>query len=69
MNNIFHGCSSLSTLPDISKWNTSNVKYMECMFSESTSLSHLPHISKWNSLKIDNMINLQRRYSLHRRDY
>ena len=30
---MFRGCSSLSSLPDISKWNTNNVTDMGCMFS------------------------------------
>ena len=32
MSYMFSGCESLSSLPDISKWNTSNVKRMEDMF-------------------------------------
>ena len=34
MNNMFFGCSSLSSLPDISKWNTNNVTNMNNMFSK-----------------------------------
>ena len=29
---MFHGCSSLLSLPDISKWNTNNVTKMFGMF-------------------------------------
>ena len=32
MSYIFYGCSSLSSLPDISKWNTNKVTYMSYMF-------------------------------------
>ena len=32
MNSMFHGCSSLSNLSDISKWNTNNVINMNSMF-------------------------------------
>ena len=32
MSNMFDGCSSLSLLPDISKWNTNNVTNMSYMF-------------------------------------
>ena len=32
MSNMFYGCNSLISLPDISKWNTSNVKSMSDMF-------------------------------------
>ena len=46
MSDMFSGCSSLSSLPDISKWNTSNVTDMSCMFFGCSSLSSLPDISK-----------------------
>ena len=29
---MFYGCSSLSSFPDISKWNTNNVTNMSGMF-------------------------------------
>jgi len=32
MNSMFYNCSSLNSLPDISKWNTSNVKNMSSIF-------------------------------------
>ena len=34
MNGMFYGCSSLISLPDISKWNTSNVTQMKCLFNK-----------------------------------
>ena len=46
MSNMFSRCSSLSSLLDISKWNTNNVKYMSEMFYECSLLSSLPDISK-----------------------
>jgi len=49
MNYMFCECSSLSSLPDISKWNTNNVKDMNSMFLRCSSLSFLPKISNWNS--------------------
>ena len=45
MSYMFSECSSLSSLPDISKWNTNNVINMSFMFSECKSLSSLPDIS------------------------
>ena len=33
MSYMFSGCSSLSSLPDISKWNTNNVRNMSYMLS------------------------------------
>ena len=43
---MFSECSLLSLLPDISKWNTSNVNNMSGMFYECSSLSLLPDISQ-----------------------
>ena len=47
MSGIFKGCSSLLSLPEISKWNTTNVTNMSCIFDGCSSLSSLPDISKW----------------------
>ena len=52
---MFNHCSSLSSLPDISKWNINNVTNMSHMFRECSSLSSLPDISKW---KINNVTNI-----------
>ena len=52
---MFYGCSSLSSLSDISKWNTINVTYMSDMFSRCSSLLSLPDISKWNTSNVKNM--------------
>ena len=38
MSYMFYGCNSLSSLPDISKWNTSNVTDMSSMFSNTLRL-------------------------------
>ena len=46
---MFDGCKSLYALPDIFKWNTSNVNNMSSMFDGCKSLSSLPNISKWNT--------------------
>jgi len=32
MRSLFSGCKKLTSLPDISKWNTSNVINMSSMF-------------------------------------
>ena len=44
MSNMFEGCSLLSNLSDISKWNTSNVTNMSYMFHGCSSLLSLPDI-------------------------
>ena len=45
---MFGKCSSLSSLPDISKWSTNNVINMKNMLYACSSLSSLPDISKWS---------------------
>jgi len=55
LSGMFYGCSSLSSLPDISKWNLSNVVNISGMFCGCKSLSYLPNISKWDTSRIDNM--------------
>ena len=60
MSHMFDGCSSLLSLPDISKWNTNNVIYMEDMFYKCSSLSSLPDISKWNT---NNVINVSHMFN------
>ena len=46
MSCMFSLCSSLSSLHDISKWNTNNVTNMSFMFNGCSSLSSLHDISK-----------------------
>ena len=58
MSYMFDGCSSLSSLPDISKWNTNNVTNMSYMFNGCSSLSTLPDISKWNTNNVTHMTNI-----------
>ena len=55
MSYMFSGYSSLSNLPDISKWNTNKVKKISWMLFECSSLSNLPDISKWNTNNVTNM--------------
>ena len=45
----------LSSLPDISKWNTSKVTNMSYLFSNCSSLLSLPDISKWNTENVTDM--------------
>ena len=57
MSYMFEGCSSLLSLPDISKWNTKKVTDMNTMFSGCSSLFDLPDISKWNIRGISSMLS------------
>ena len=43
---MFRECLYLSSLPDISKWNTKKVTNMSGMFFNCSFLSILPDISK-----------------------
>ena len=52
---MFYNCSSLKSLPDISKWNTNKVIDMSDMFYNCSSLKSLPDISKWNTKNMTNM--------------
>ena len=49
MSSMFYDCSSLISLPDISKWDTKNVTSMSFMFYGCQSLNSLAAISKWNT--------------------
>ena len=45
----------LSSLSDISKWNTKNIIDMSYLFFGCLSLISLPDISKWNTNNVTNM--------------
>ena len=53
MNGLFSFCSSLKSLPDISKWKTDNVILMTGMFYSCRALQSIPDISKWNFSNVD----------------
>ena len=58
MEDMFNGCLSLLSIPDISKWNTNNVTNMQGIFSGCSTLSSLPDISKWNTNNVTNMSSM-----------
>ena len=75
---MFYGCSSLTSLPDISKWSVTNVRNMDGLFSNCLSLSSLPKISKWylysfysdNDVNLcENCISLLKKAFIHRWNY
>ena len=49
MNEIFANCSSLLSLPDISKLNASNIINLSGLFYNCSLLKTVPDISKWNT--------------------
>jgi len=54
---MFYNCSSLSSLPDISKWNTNKVVYLSGIFTKCTSLISIPDISRWKIQDIKDINN------------
>ena len=46
MSYLFYKCGNIENMPDISNWDTSNVKYMQGIFMGCKSLKSLPDISK-----------------------
>ena len=58
MKSMFYKCKRLSSLPDISKWNTNEVLDMTCIFYGCTSLLSFPDISKWHTNKVTDMISI-----------
>ena len=58
MSGMFYGCNNLSSLPDISKWDTENVTEKSHMFYGCSLLSSLPDISHWNIKKVDKMVSM-----------
>ena len=58
MSYMFYGCLSLISLPDISKYNTNNVNFMNNIFYECSSLISLQDISKWNTNNVKFMNNM-----------
>ena len=58
MSFLFSKCSSLSSLPDISKWSTNNITNMSNLFSYCSKLYSLPDISKWNTNNVTNLSSM-----------
>ena len=54
---LFSYCN-ISSIPDISKWDTRNVVAMNCMFMQCVNLKSISDISKWNTSKLKNLINI-----------
>ena len=52
---MFNQCTSFFKMPEISKWDVGNVKYMINMFNCCAFLAYLSDIFKWN---VKNVINM-----------
>ena len=58
MDRIFFKCSSLLSLPDISKWNINNVQNIDGIFGGCNSLISLPNISNWNTENLEKFFSI-----------
>ena len=52
---MFYNCSSLSSIPDISKWNITKINYLSGIFLKCASLISIPDISRWTIQDIKEM--------------
>ena len=52
---MLDNCMALKSLPDLSKWNTENIKNMNSIFFECSSLISLPDLSQWNTKNVSFM--------------
>ncbi len=57
-------CNCLKELPDISEWDTKNVKNISSMFEFCNSLESLPDLSKWETKNVKDMNNMFKFYHL-----
>jgi len=57
LSHMFSFCK-ITYIPDISKWDTSNVEYIDHMFLNCLNLKSLPDISSWNTSKVKSITNL-----------
>ena len=51
MNNMFQNCSSLESLPEITKWNFDSLIDINYIFKGCKSLKASPDFSNWNKIK------------------
>ena len=58
MNNLFFGCKSLTSLPDISNWDTGEVEIMSNLFYGCFSIKSIPNISEWNTSKVKTIAHM-----------
>ena len=57
---LFNGCKSLISIPDISNWKTHKIVGMNHIFDGCSSLISMPDITKWD---ISNAININNMFS------
>ena len=55
MTSMFEYCDQLKSIGDLSKWNVSNVEYMNSMFQDCEQLKSVGDLSNWNVSKVRSM--------------
>ena len=63
MSQMFYGCSTLLSVPDIYKWNTIKVTNMKGIFDGCSLLKSLPDISRWNTSNVTDISDMFNRCS------
>ena len=55
---MFYKCEKLISLPDISKWLTSNLNNISYLFCGCDRLISIPDISKWDTSSVIEMVGM-----------
>ena len=58
MSDMFNNCSSLISLPDISKWSIKNVTLMNNMFSNCINLESIPDLRNWDTSHVEDITGI-----------
>ena len=60
MQNMFNGCTKLTSIEGIGEWDTSSVRNMRSMFYGCTKLTSLEGIGEWDTSEVKDMANMFR---------
>ena len=58
MDEMFSGCTSLISLPNISVWNTSSLQSLNEMFLGCKSLTSFPELTAWDTSNVKDMVGI-----------
>ena len=58
MDEMFSGCESLISLPNISVWDTRKLKALNEMFFGCKSLTSFPELTAWNTSSVNDMTQI-----------
>ena len=60
MQNMFNGCTKLTSIEGIGEWDTSSVRNMRSMFYGCTKLTSIEGIGEWDTSEVKDMANMFR---------